>query len=89
MTPLSIPMELSMLTLHMWDMDLTLYNSEVFLEYFHNTPDFILINLMCHMTLLSIPMELSMLTLDMWDMNLTLYNSEVFLSTFITLLTSS
>jgi hypothetical protein len=60
-------------------MDLTLYNSDVFLELHHGVSDFILINLMCHMALLSSAMELSMLTLDMLDMDLTLYNFDVFL----------
>jgi hypothetical protein len=69
-------MELSMLML---DMDLTLNNSDVFLELHHTISDFILINLMCHMAFLSSPMELSMLTLDMLDKDLTLYNSDVFL----------
>jgi hypothetical protein len=58
---------------------LTLNNYDVFLELHHSVSDFILINLMCHMTLLSNSMELSMLTLGMLDMDLTLYNSDVFL----------
>jgi hypothetical protein len=65
MTLLSSPMELSMPTVDMLDMDLILYNSDVFLELHHSVSDFILINLMCHMALLSSPIELTMLTLDM------------------------
>jgi hypothetical protein len=49
-----------MLTMDMLDMNLTLYNSEDVLVFQHSIPDFIQINLMCHMTLLSNPMIMPM-----------------------------
>jgi hypothetical protein len=44
MALLSNPMDLSILTLDMLNMDLTLYNYDVFLELHHSISDFILIN---------------------------------------------
>jgi hypothetical protein len=69
MNLLSNSMELSMLTLDMLHMDLTQFNSDNLLEFYHSISDIILINLMCHMTLLSNSMELSMLFLNMLHMD--------------------
>jgi hypothetical protein len=55
MTLLTSPMELSMLSLYLLHLDLTLYNSNKLLEFYHSISDFSLISLMCHMTLLSHP----------------------------------
>jgi hypothetical protein len=49
MTLLSNTIELSMLSLNMFHMDLTLYNSNDFMEIHHSIFDIIMINLMCHM----------------------------------------